>query len=60
MRIQNSPISIESSESDWQEIDTDWENEGSNGGDDELEETIIVQPVARTLRSTTRAQEQDL
>jgi len=60
VRIQDSPISIESSESDWQEIDTDWESEGSNGGDDELEETIIVQPAARTLRSTTRAQAQDM
>ena len=60
VRIQDSPISIESSESDWQEIDTDWESKGSNGGDDELEETIIVQPAARTLRNTTRAQAQDM
>ena len=51
--ILESPIAIDSGESEWGGIDLEWES----GDFDKwlgVEDTIVVQPVAQTLRSTTR------
>ena len=51
-----SPIAIDSGESEWGGIDSEWESGDSDGGLEGAEDTIAVQPAARTLRSTTRGQ----
>ena len=58
--IQASPIYIESSDSEWHEVATDWEEGSSEGGYDGLEDTIVVQPPPRALRSTSRGQVLDV
>ena len=52
--ILDSPISVCSGGSEWDGIDSEWEDGCGDTGLDEVEETIVVQPAARVLRSSTR------
>ena len=52
--ILDSPVSIHSDGSEWDGIDTEWEEGNLEAGDDEVEDTIVVQAAPRMLRSTAR------
>ena len=54
--ILESPIAIDSGKSEWGGIDSEWESGDFDEGSEGVEDTIVVQPVARTLRSTTQGQ----
>jgi hypothetical protein len=54
--IDDSPISIRSGDSEWDGIDTEWEEGDVDARFDGVDDTIIVQPAPRAPRSTTRGQ----
>ena len=55
--IAESPIVIDSGDSEWGRIDSEWESGDLDDGLGGLEDTIVVQPTTRSLRSTTRGLE---
>ena len=55
--IAESPIAIDSGDSEWGGIDSEWESGDLDDGLGGLEDTIVVQPTTRSLRSTTRGLE---
>ena len=55
--IAESPISIDSGDSEWGGIDSEWESRDLDNGLGGLEDTIVVQPTTQSLRSTTRGLE---
>ena len=54
MVVLDSPTTIYSEDSDWGGIDTEWEEGDLDAADEGVEDTIIVQPAARGLRSAAR------
>ena len=52
--ILNSPISICSSDSEWDGIDSEWEDGTAEVGEKGVNDTIVVQPAAWVLRSRAR------
>ena len=52
--IIDSPISICSGDSEWDRIDSEWEDGNAEVGEEGVEDTIVVQPAARVLRSSAK------
>ena len=52
--IEDLPVSIHSDGGEWGGIDTEWEEADFTGGDNVVEDTIVVQAPARVLQSTAR------
>ena len=50
MVIIDSPISICSGDSEWDRIDSEWEDGNLEAGEEGVEDMIVVQPAARVLR----------
>ena len=52
--IDDSPITVDSDDGEWNGIDSEWEDGELPGGDDGVEDTIIVEPELRALRRSAR------